>query len=183
MGAGCLLVAALLEWGSPPVGRWLLETGYHRRVASLLQAGQAREALGELEASTLLDEEAVALLGRIPPVSSLAPVVQSDARLRRAIARQLIDELGSTRGQGAELRTLVESATANAEILVKLAPDNAQSRLLLGLVYLKRGELHGAPIDFMLSARQLQTALTLDPEIPTAAGALRVARALAQAQR
>ena len=174
-GAVCLLVAVYLQLGSPRVGAWLLDAGYSARVAGHLLDGHPHEALEKLEASTLLDREAIELLDRVPGVSALTRSIERDVRLRRAIARALTDELGRMRGQNADQRALLDSATNNAELLVQLAAADPQSHFLLGLVYLKRGELRGAPIDFILSARHLRTALRLDPEIRGAADALRVA--------
>jgi hypothetical protein len=160
-GAVCLLVAVYLQLGSPRVGAWLLDAGYSARVAGHLLDGHPHEALEVLD--------------RVPGVSALTRSIERDVRLRRAIARALTDELGRMRGQNADQRALLDSATNNAELLVQLAAADPQSHFLLGLVYLKRGELRGAPIDFILSARHLRTALRLDPEIRGAADALRVA--------
>ena len=65
---------------------------------------------------------------------------------------------------------------------MKLTPGVAGAQLLLGVVYLQRGIDSGAPIEFMRATRHLRNALQLDPEIPRAAEALRLAVARSRPQ-
>jgi tetratricopeptide (TPR) repeat protein len=178
---GCLGAAALLQWGEQRPA--FVDGGYHRRVAALLETDEVARALAELDASTLLDESALALLESRSSVSSLAHARARDEHLRTLIAKKLLSRSPRESSGGSKGSTqhweLLERATRNATLLVELAPASAEARLLLGLTYLQRGSVSGAPIDYVRSAKHLRQALAIDPKIPRAKDALRVASARA----
>lgn len=177
MALACLSAVAYIQLAGPDWKPSFLEAGYHRRVEDLLRAGDARAALEALDAATLLDEPALELLERMPSVSALSQTRSRDALLRTGIAKALASELGDPRSLSNNERDLLELATRNAELLVKLSPGAARAQLMLGLLYLQNGVDSGAPIHFMRAARHLGNALRLDPDIPGAAESLRVALA------
>lgn len=174
------LVVALvcLTAAAPLGGAWkvLRGTGYERRVAGLVEAGDGPRALEELERWTLLDDDAIALLDRTEGRPVVGGAIGRDARLRRAIAKIATDELGTVSRLDEEQQGWLEAAIENARRAVELQPGDASGQLLLGLLHLKRGAVLGARIDFLLAVRHLGRAASLDPDLPLVGPALLVAR-------
>ena len=168
----CLTLAASRQFDQWPA---FLQVGYQDRVEARLNAGDTHGALDLLNRASLLDQEALDLLDGVPLSGPLVADRARDAALRATIAERLVGELGSGRSLSDEQRTWLEPATDNAERLVALEPQSAQAHLLLGLVYLQRGNDSGAPIEFQRAARELRIALRIDPETPRAAAALQLA--------
>ena len=175
----CIVLAVARQFQQWPA---FLQVGYHERVEGRIQAGDALGALDLLNRATLLDEDALDLLSKGAPISG--PLVNDRARdavLRAAIAERLLSEMGSGRSFSDEQLASLELVTDNAERLVALDPGSAQAHMALGLVYLQRGNVSSAPIEFQRAAREFRIALSIDPETPRAAAALRMAAARVRA--
>ncbi|MCA9510999.1 MAG: sterol desaturase family protein [Myxococcales bacterium] len=152
--------------------------GYAADVDATLRSEGPWNALDVLEESTLLDERAVGLLARHPPVASLARDLDVDARLRTRIALALLEGAAGVRERAdtaQRARTL-----RNAKLAARLGPRVAPAQLALGLTYLDRAERDAAPIYAMKSVVALRRALKLDPGDERARAALALARSRAR---
>ena len=173
-GVLCLGAVVVLQWDEWPA---FLQAGYHARVEAEIQEGDIPGALALIDRASLLDEAALEVLNERPGQGLLALDRARDLALRIRIAEWFVGELGTGSSLDAEQEVWLESATDNAKLLVELDPAGAQSHLLLGLVYLQRGYASGIPIEFRRAVRHLRLALRIDPEIPRAAPALKLATA------
>lgn len=180
----CLLAAAGLHFGTPSSKQTrpaLLDWNYAQEVRRLLLAGRIAEANAALDAGTLLNPDSMALMKGLPWIPFFDREIARDLSLRKQIANSYSNAL---LGHGTHLdnsqRATLDPATANAEMLTLLAPNDARSWLSLGFVYLRRGDSSKAPIDYMKAASNLQRAVSIDPDLPGAESTLRLATARAK---
>ena len=101
---GCLMAAVLVQVDSCPA---FLQVDYHERVREQLAQGEILEALDLLNRASLLDEEALESVGRVPFPSSLANDRKQDANLRAWIAEWIVAELGTGKALEPEEREVL----------------------------------------------------------------------------
>lgn len=174
----CILAALGLQFASstseqtrPP----LLDWNYATEVKALLDSGRVGDAQAALDAGTLLDPEAVALMKRLPPIPFFDREIARDVALRKRIAIAHASILGGGRHLDNAQRAALGPAASNAEMLALLAPRDARSWFGLGFVYLRRGDDSKMPIDYVKAAKNLQRAVEIQPDLPGAASVLRLA--------